>query len=306
MKNTYNFPFPLSKTTTSRHSFKQNAPKLNGKSPKVESEDDDGICGIPAISIMAGGTSCGDQDIENRRLYLYGEVDDAICQELIDAIFKINAIDAELEAAAEEERLNDLIENVNRIAAEHEDPQEAKEAVEAYLATLEDDDDIPIDAAPNSPRARAAALAQKRNNRDPIYLYISTPGGSMADGAPLTDAIRLSETPIITVNIGYWYSMGLLIGMCGHYRIAMPSSTFLLHDGAIEAANSAGKFEDQVSFLTKLVDWSRHLVIQQTKMSPEEYDRVKRIELYMFPEEAKARGFIDAIVGEDIDFSDLF
>lgn len=68
--------------------------------------------------------------------------------------------------------------------------------------------------------------------RKPILLYIASNGGSVDAGFALIDAIQTSKTPVYTINTGYWYSMGFLIGLAGKKRFAMPNATFLMHDGS--------------------------------------------------------------------------
>lgn len=42
-------------------------------------------------------------------------------------------------------------------------------------------------------------------DRRPIRIYINSPGGSITDGFGIIDAIRLSKTPVYTVNLGICY-----------------------------------------------------------------------------------------------------
>ena len=49
----------------------------------------------------------------------------------------------------------------------------------------------------------------------------------------------------------------------------------------------------------------RHYVLLHTRISEEEYDKNLRVEWYMFAEEAKDRGVIDKIIGEDCDLDEI-
>lgn len=69
-------------------------------------------------------------------------------------------------------------------------------------------------------------------SREPIKIYINSPGGSVADGYALIDAIKLSKTPVYTINLANCLSMALLIFISGHKRFCMPHAEFLLHDGS--------------------------------------------------------------------------
>ncbi len=133
--------------------------------------------------------------------------------------------------------------------------------------------------------------------RRPIRLYINSPGGSMTEGFALVSAIELSKTPIYTINLGQWSSMAFLIGICGHKRFSLPNMTFLMHDGATAMFGSANKVQDRIDFEKRFEqEVVRRHVLKHSKMDPVDYDALARVELYLLPEDALKRGFIDEIV----------
>lgn len=137
------------------------------------------------------------------------------------------------------------------------------------------------------------------SERKPIMLYLVSNGGEVDAGFELVDAIRSSITPVYTINLGYWYSMGFLIGIAGHRRYAMPNAKFLIHDGSDFIYNSGTKAQDQMEFSIRVSNRVKELVLEESKITSEEYDSKKRVEWYMFADEAKERGFIDCIIGVD-------
>lgn len=137
--------------------------------------------------------------------------------------------------------------------------------------------------------------------RDPIRLYINSPGGEITEGFALLSAIEASKTPIYTINVGEWCSMAFLIGITGDKRFSLPYMTFLMHEGTSFAGGSAGKAHDRAKFNERFRnEVIKAHVLKHSKMDSAEYDRYERVELYMLPEEALERGFIDEIV-TDID-----
>lgn len=139
-------------------------------------------------------------------------------------------------------------------------------------------------------------------DRKPIYLFISSNGGDVDMGFELIDVIENSKTPVYTVNIGKAYSMAFLISLAGKKRYATKNSKFLLHDGASLVYNSGAKVQDQIKFQGRIDDRIKQYVISHSKLTEKEYDEKLRIEWYMFANEAKEKGFIDGIIGEDIEF----
>ena len=144
-------------------------------------------------------------------------------------------------------------------------------------------------------------LGVPTEERQPIILYMSSPGGSVDAGYQLIDAILSSKTPVYTVNLGHWYSMALLIGIAGHKRFSLKNSKFLLHDGSTFSYDSTAKVQDRLEFTKKEEERSREYIIGMTKLTREEYDEKYRVEWYMFADEAKEKGFVDYIIGEDCD-----
>lgn len=137
--------------------------------------------------------------------------------------------------------------------------------------------------------------------RKPILLYVTSNGGSVDAGYELIDMITASKTPVHTVNLGFQYSMGFLIGIAGHKRFAMPNAKFLHHDGYNAAYDSGSKVQDRIKFDARVDDRTKEYVLSRSNITPDEYDANLRVEWYMFADEAKQKGFVDYIIGEDCD-----
>lgn len=136
-------------------------------------------------------------------------------------------------------------------------------------------------------------------DRQPIYLYIACNGGELEPGFMLIDVIRSSKTPVYTVNMGYAYSMGFLIGLAGHKRFALPHATYLMHDGSYSTYDSGAKAQDRLIFDKLMMERIKDFVLERSHLTEDEYDSKLRVEWYMFNEEAKEKGFIEYIVGKD-------
>lgn len=143
------------------------------------------------------------------------------------------------------------------------------------------------------------------DGRDPIYLYVNSVGGDVYAGLYLIDAIKNSKTPVYTINMGIWFSMGFVIGLSGHKRFATKHSKFLWHDGMTGGMNSSSKFRDTVEFQNRQEDEIRNFVLDNTKITAELYDSKSRMEWYMFASEAKELGVVDYIIGEDIHLDEI-
>lgn len=138
-------------------------------------------------------------------------------------------------------------------------------------------------------------------DRKPILLYISSRGGDIDAGFELVDVIQNSKTPVYTVNLGYQYSMGFLVGLAGHKRFATTNAKYLMHDGTQFIYNSGMKAQDQMDFQRCTEERIKSYVVEHSKISPEEYDSKLRYEWYLYANEAKEKGFTDMIIGVDCD-----
>lgn len=141
--------------------------------------------------------------------------------------------------------------------------------------------------------------------RQPIILYVTSNGGSVDAGFEVIDAICTSKTPVYTINLGFQYSMGFLIGIAGHKRFAMKNARFLMHDGSSFAWDSSAKLQDQMEFQRRAEQRIKGYILAHSKVTEKEYEDKYRVEWYMFADEAKEKGFVDYIIGEDCDIDDI-
>lgn len=144
-----------------------------------------------------------------------------------------------------------------------------------------------------------------REDRKPIILYVTSNGGDVDAGFALIDVIQCSKTPVYTINLGYQYSMGFLIGLAGHKRFAAPNAKFLHHDGTNVIINSGTKVKDQMEFNKQMEERIKQYVLSRTKITSEMYDSQVRREWYMFADEAKELGVTDYIIGKDCTINDI-
>lgn len=142
--------------------------------------------------------------------------------------------------------------------------------------------------------------------RLPIKIVINSPGGSVLDGVGLIDAIKASTTPVFAIVVGYAYSMAFNITCACDFRLATPNSSFLCHDGSTGLFNSSTKLRDTMKFYDKLDERLDRMIAARTKLTMKELNDRKREECFWFSDEAKDLGIIDAIIGEDISFEDVF
>jgi ATP-dependent Clp protease protease subunit len=132
-------------------------------------------------------------------------------------------------------------------------------------------------------------------DRKPIKIFINSCGGDLDATFQMADAIKMSKTPVWTINTGTAYSGGLLVFITGVKRIAYPHSTFLYHEGATGMAGDAGKFHNYADFYKKQMEMIKELVMQNTQITEEQYQEHIKDDWWFTAKEAIEVGICDTI-----------
>lgn len=133
------------------------------------------------------------------------------------------------------------------------------------------------------------------DKREPIKLYIDSNGGYLDDTLVMIDAIKMSKTPVWTICTGSAYSGGFFTFISGHKRIAYPHSTYLFHEGATGNSGTSGQFENYSAFYKKQLARLKDITLENTSITEEEYQQIKRDDIWYFAEDGVEKGFIDEI-----------
>lgn len=89
----------------------------------------------------------------------------------------------------------------------------------------------PVDDENVGPVIEAILNANLSGRREPLRLWVNSPGGNIDQGFALLDIMRWSRLPIATCGLGLVGSMGLMLVMAGApgMRTLMPSTDVLSH-----------------------------------------------------------------------------
>lgn len=134
------------------------------------------------------------------------------------------------------------------------------------------------------------------DQRLPIKVMIDSPGGDVSSMWSFINVVKLSKTPVWTINMCCAYSAAADILAAGHKRYALPGTSVLVHSGSCyyggtqESAESMKKFGDK---LTKNVS---EFFLAHTKVDPKVFKKRAPFDWYMFEDEALEQGIIDEII----------
>lgn len=135
--------------------------------------------------------------------------------------------------------------------------------------------------------------------RVPIKLCIYSYGGDLDINNAFIDVIQMSKTPVWGVNMGQANSAGCFIYLSCHRRLAMPNSTFLIHQGSGE--NFSGTAQQLFSYLEEYQRKIQNLVeyLKATTKIPEETLLANiTTEWFLDADEALEYGVCDEIVND--------
>ena len=132
--------------------------------------------------------------------------------------------------------------------------------------------------------------------RKPIKLFIFSPGGNLAETMHACSVIKMSKTPVYTVNMGMALSGGFLLLISGHKRYTMPYARAMLHRGSGGAAGTFGQAEDAMKDYNAQMNDLQELVLKQTKISKQAFSKRKDRDWYFGADEQVKNGVVDEIV----------
>lgn len=135
-------------------------------------------------------------------------------------------------------------------------------------------------------------------SKDPISIYINSPGGDVYSGLGIYDMIKLLQNKgiiIKTVNIGICASMASIILMSGSkgYRSSLLNSTIMLHTASTYTHGKVNDVEVDIKELRRIQDVLDNII--KTNCNADLVDKCKHHDLFLSSEEAKQFNIIDSL-----------
>lgn len=138
------------------------------------------------------------------------------------------------------------------------------------------------------------------DQKQPISLYINSPGGSVYAGLAIYDAMQMISAPVSTVAVGVSASMGTALLTSGSKgkRYALPHATIHMHP----TGGGAQGYTEDVRIATReqerLQTQLFHLMGKHSGHTWKEIEDYFLRDKYMSAPEAKAFGLIDDVLGD--------
>ncbi len=133
---------------------------------------------------------------------------------------------------------------------------------------------------------------------EPIIMKIASSGGSALDGITVMETMRTITSPVMTLCIGFAFSMALVILSSGEKgsRFCTRGSWVMMHQISAGRYQRFDELKTTFGFYERLND---QLSLSLSASSGQDYKKIKkdmREDVWMNSDEAKERGFVDGIL----------
>lgn len=132
-------------------------------------------------------------------------------------------------------------------------------------------------------------------SKQPIQLYINSPGGSVLDGLAIIDVMKDIEAPVYTCVKGLAASMGAAILSQGDKRFALPNATVMLHQVSSGTQGNIQDMEVSLDFTKQLNEKLLKMIAKSCKKTVTQLKKDTQRDSWMFAEDALKYGIIDEV-----------
>ena len=131
-----------------------------------------------------------------------------------------------------------------------------------------------------------------------IDLYINSPGGEVAAGFAVMDAMDLVKPRVATYAIGMAASMGALLLACGTKgrRHSLPSAKVMIHQPHGGVSGQAADIEIEAAEIVKIRAQINEILAKRTGKSIKVVAKDTDRNFWMTASEAKAYGIVDTVL----------
>lgn len=164
-------------------------------------------------------------------------------------------------------------------------------------------DDTTLDLVKMIMRCNKEDKGVPAEERKPIRVFVDSPGGDVITTWSVINAIKMSKTPIVTINFCTAYSASCLILAAGHKRYALPGTSAMIHDGSCSYSGEAKQVDSTKKFFDKLDKKLNEDFFANTKIDKKTYKKKAATDWFLTEDEMLEYGVVDGII---TDFDELF
>lgn len=141
-------------------------------------------------------------------------------------------------------------------------------------------------------------------NHKPIYMVISSYGGSVDDMFSLRDTMKFLPAPVHTIALGKIMSAGVLLLAAGHKgsRMIGRNTRFMIHPISGTVVGNVFEIVNDTKECQRQQIAMVNALLLETKMSPHALEKIMRSghDFYLDSEKAIELGIADKIIGDEV------
>lgn len=136
------------------------------------------------------------------------------------------------------------------------------------------------------------------DSKEPIHIYISSPGGSVMSGFAILDTMNLISAPVYTYAMGMVASMAAILFACGEkgHRYIMPNAEVMIHQPLGGASGQASDIEIQARHILSLKKRLYKILAKATGKNTKTIEKESDRDNYFEAEAAIEFGLADTIL----------
>jgi len=136
-------------------------------------------------------------------------------------------------------------------------------------------------------------------NKNDIYLYINSPGGSVTAGLAIYDTMKFIKSKVITIGLGLCASMGAFLLSSGDERNALENCEIMIHEPLGGAQGQASNIKIVSDHILKVKNKINKILAKNTGKTILKIEKDTLKDNYMDAKEAKKYGLIDNIIKKE-------
>ncbi|XP_011141348.1 uncharacterized protein LOC105184331 isoform X2 [Harpegnathos saltator] len=139
---------------------------------------------------------------------------------------------------------------------------------------------------------------QSESSKNPIHMYINSPGGSVTAGLGIYDTMQYVLPPVATWCVGQACSMASLLLAAGAkgMRHSLPNARIMTHQPSGGVQGQATDIQIQALEILKLKKQINELYVKHTGQELEKIESSMERDNFMSPIQAKEFGLIDKVL----------
>lgn len=141
-------------------------------------------------------------------------------------------------------------------------------------------------------------LVLEAESQDPIKVFINSPGGDVDAGFAIYDMVRFVSCPVIMIGMGLVASAAslILLAVPAERRVALPNSSYLIHQPLSEMKGNATDIEIHALQLEKVKAKLNSIISEATGTDLETVAADTDRDHWLNAEEARSYGLVSRIV----------